>query len=189
MKHRNLLPLLTIIIISLITTTGFAQISIGDKAPVFKATDDQNKEWNAQNYIGKKVIVVFFYPAAMTGGCTKQACSYRDNQEELAALDAVTVGISGDEIQNLKYFKEAHNLNFPLLSDPEGNIANSFGVPIKDGGSIKRIVDGKEVTLTRGVTTSRWTFVIDKKGNIAHADTQVNAEKDSGLVIEKIKSL
>jgi peroxiredoxin Q/BCP len=74
--------------------------------------------------MGKKVVVVYFYPAAMTGGCTKQACSFRDDKAVLEALDAIVIGISGDEVQSLQYFKEAHSLNFPLLSDPREKLPN-----------------------------------------------------------------
>ena len=123
----------------------------------------------------------------MTGGCTKQACSYRDFQEEFQDLDATVVGISGDEVDNLKVFKEAHQLNFTLLSDPDGSVAEKYGVPLKDGGSIDREVNGINYTLNRGVTTSRWTFVIDKDGKVIYKNANVNATEDSKEVMEVIK--
>ena len=168
---------------------GYSQVDVGDKAPVFSAKDDTNKTWKSDDFIGSKVIIVYFYPAAMTGGCTKQACSFRDDKAKLDDVDAIVVGISGDEVENLKYFKEAHDLNFPLLSDPDGSIAKMFGVALRDGGSIQRTIDGKEITLSRGVTTSRWTFVIDKKGKIAYKNTDVNAAEDSKETLEVIKNL
>ena len=72
-------------------------ISVGDKAPLFKATADDGSTWDISNFIGKDYIVVYFYPAAMTSGCTKQACSYRDHLDDLKSADAVVVGISGDK--------------------------------------------------------------------------------------------
>jgi len=163
----------------LIYNVGYAQLEVGDKAPAFSAKDDSNKSWNSSDYIGAKNLIVYFYPAAMTGGCTKQACAFRDDKSKLDGVDAIVVGISGDEVENLKYFKEAYDLNFPLLADTNGKIAEKFGVFVKDGGSIKRTIGGNELTLTRGVTTSRWTFIIDKKGKIVYKNTEVNAAEDS----------
>ncbi len=184
MKRTSLTFILILFII-----TAFAQLEKGDQAPDFSARDDQNHLWKSSDYIGKKFIIVYFYPAAMTGGCTKQACAFRDNMSKLNDLDGVVVGVSGDKVENLKYFKMAENLNFPLLSDETGSIAKKFGVPIRDGGSIVRNIDGKDVTLVRGVTTSRWTFVIGKDGKIVYVNTKVNPEKDSENVMEVIKNL
>lgn len=181
---------ITILILTFaISSNCFSQVETGDKAPQFFAKDDSGEIWNSDDYIGKKVLVVYFYPAAMTGGCTKQACAFRDDKSKLDALDVIVVGVSGDEIENLKYFKEAHNLNFPLLSDLDGEIANKFGVPVKGGGSIVRNIEGSDITLNRGVTTSRWTFVIDKSGKVAYKNTQVNAAEDSQQTIDIIESL
>jgi len=166
-----------------------AQVEVGDKVPDFSAKDDANQPWNSSDYIGKNILVVYFYPAAMTGGCTAQACAFRDDKSTLDALNAKVVGISGDNVDNLKYFKEAHDLNFPLLADPEGKIARKFGVQIKDGGSIVRNIGGTDITLERGVTASRWTFIIDKKGEIVYKNTEVNAAEDSKQVIAVINRL
>ncbi len=164
------------------------ELGIGDKAPHFKAVADNGQTWKSENIIGKKNLVVYFYPAAMTGGCTKQACAYRDAQEDLSSVDAEVVGISGDEVENLELFKGVNNLNFTLLSDPDGKIARLFGVPVRDGGSIEREVDGELHTLTRGLTTSRWTFIIDKQGKVIYKSTEVNAEEDSKAVLEVLKN-
>jgi peroxiredoxin Q/BCP len=161
----------------------------GDKAPLFTATDHDGKTWNLKDQLGKRTIVLYFYPAAMTGGCTKQACSYRDHQADLKEMDALVVGISGDNPENLKYFREAENLNFPLLSDPDGKIASAYKVPVRDGGSIVRNIGGEDLTLNRNITTARWTYVIDKKGNIVYKNTQVNPEKDTEEVMALIKTL
>jgi peroxiredoxin Q/BCP len=172
--------------------SSFAQstkvLTVGDKAPVFKTLADNGSTWDVNNYIGKKYIVVYFYPAAMTGGCTKQACAYRDLQTEISSADALVVGVSGDNVEGLKLFKKAENLNFTLLADEKGEIAKSFGVPVKDGGKITREVEGKSYDLVRGATASRWTFIIDKKGNIAYKNEQVNAEKDTEEVLAFLKN-
>ena len=162
-------------------------LDVGDKAPSFTAVSDNNNIWDSQDYYFKDYVIIYFYPAAMTGGCTKQACSFRDNYKKLKELNADVVGISGDEVENLKYFKKAHQLNFPLLADPDGKIAKKFGVPLRDGGKIEREVEGTSVTLNRGVTSARWTFIIDKEGNIIYKNTDVNPEKDSEVVMNVIE--
>lgn len=164
------------------------ELKVGDKAPKFTATSDDGSKWNIGDYIGNKFVVVYFYPAAMTGGCTAQACAYRDMKNEISSADAVVVGISGDNVEGLKLFKKANDLNFTLLSDESGNIAKKFGVPLRDGGTISREIDGKSFDLVRGVTSSRWTFIIDKQGNIAYKNTEVDAGKDSQQILEFIKN-
>jgi len=173
----------------IINLSAYSQLKVGDQAPAFSAQDDQNNTWSSTDYIGKNTVVVYFYPAAMTGGCTKQACAFRDDKTELDQQGAIVVGISGDEVENLKYFSAAHNLNFPLLSDPDGKIAEKFNMKTKEGGSIVRNIDGNDLTLERGVTAYRWTFIIDKQGKIAHVNTDVNAAEDSKQTLEIIKKL
>jgi len=123
----------------------------------------------------------------MTGGCTKQACSYRDHSGDLQSADVVVVGVSGDKIENLRLFKKAENLNFTLLSDEKGDIAKAFGVPVSEGASIKRTVEGIEHELVRGVTAKRWTFIVGKDMKIIYKNESVNAEKDSEEVLSFIK--
>src|SRR6056297_2781054 len=131
----------------------------GDKVPDFQATSADGTTWNFENHVGDKYIVLYFYPAAMTGGCTAQACSYRDLSNDLESEDAMVVGVSGDNVEGLQFFKKAHNLNFTLLSDESGDIARIFGVPVRDGGTFNSEYNGQECELKRGVTTSRWTFI------------------------------
>lgn len=164
-------------------------LDVGDAAPAFEAVADDGKPWKSADLVGEKILVVYFYPAAMTGGCTTQACMFRDARSRLQELGAEVVGVSGDRIDNLKAFKGVNRLNFPLLSDTEGRIARAFGVPVGDGGSITRVVDGKEVTLTRDVTAARWTFIIDRSGKIAFKETQVDPVGDSEAVIAAIRRM
>lgn len=161
----------------------------GDPAPEFEAVTAEGEQWRSQDHLGESILVVYFYPAAMTGGCTDQACSFRDNRTKLTELGAEVVGISGDQIRNLQIFKRTNNLNFPLLSDPKGEIARAFGVPVRDGGTITREVDGEEVELSRDITTARWTFIIGRDGNILYKDTDVDAAGDSESVITVIEGL
>jgi thioredoxin-dependent peroxiredoxin len=182
-KMKNVLVLITMLAFSMNAMAQDA-LKTGDKAPAFSAKTDAGDSWNLSDHLGKKNIVIFFYPAAMTGGCTAQACSYRDQLESLESLGAAVVGISGDNVEALKVFKKAHNLNYPLLSDFDGAIAAKFGVPTGAGGSLTRVVDDSEFVLTRGVTAQRWTFIIGKDGNIKYINQQVNAQNDSKQVIE-----
>ncbi len=165
-------------------------LDVGDKVPDFSAKADNGTDWNSNTVIGRKNLVVYFYPAAMTGGCTMQACAYRDARDDLSSLNAEVVGVSGDAVENLKWFKLSENLNFTLLSDPDGSIAKLFGVPVTEGEkAIEREIGGTMQTLSRSVTTSRWTFIIDKEGKVVYKSTEVKAAEDSKNVIEVLKKL
>ncbi len=168
---------------------GHSGLNVGSEISSFAANDDEGNLWSLQEHLGEKNVIVYFYPAAMTGGCTKQACAYRDQSSELNDLDAIVVGVSGDSVNNLKLFKEAHGLNFTLLSDINGNIAKQFGVPTRGGNSIEREINGVLHTLTRGLTTSRWTFVVGKDGRVVYKNSDVTAAEDSATVIEELKKL
>jgi len=165
-------------------------LAVGDKAPQFNANTHTGDLWQAQEHIGQgKYVLVYFYPAAMTGGCTKQACSYRDQAADLSGLDVEVIGISADPVNNLKLFREAHNLNFTLLSDVNGCIARQFGVPVSKGGSFKTMIADKEVTLKRPHTFARWTFLLDKDGKVLYKDTNVDASHDSQKAVDFLRSL
>lgn len=165
-----------------------APLQTGDTAPVFEAMTDEGETWSSADHEGG-ILVVFFFPAAMTGGCTAQACSFRDNRSQLVDMGAEVVGISGDQLRNLQIFRRTNNLNFPLLSDADGSIARAFGVPLRDGGTITMDVDGERVAFTRNVTTARWTFIIDEDGKIAYIDTEVQADVDSEAVLAALREM
>jgi len=162
-------------------------LKVGEKAPAFEAQDDQGKPWKSADHVGKKIIVVYFYPADFTGGCTKQACGFRDDMQKIAGKDVEVVGISGDSAKNHEMFKKHHMLNFTLLADENGAVAKKFGVPLKDGGEYE--VKELGTKIRRGVTASRWTFVIDKDGKIAHKNTKVNAAQDSKDILQTVEKL
>lgn len=165
-------------------------LKVGDKAPAFAATKSDGEAWSSSDIVGKKIVVIYFYPAAMTGGCTYQACTYRDKRDELKKLGAAVIGVSGDNPEGLALFKKANKLSFTLLSDGKGTIASKFGVPYHAGKqSLKRKIDGEEKILIRNTTTSRWTFIIDKAGKIAYINKKVNAGKDYKEVAAKLRSL
>lgn len=162
------------------------ELNKGDKVEPFSALDDQGNIWKSAE-VTSDFLVVYFYPAAMTGGCTKQACAYRDDKASFDEMNISVVAVSGDEVKNLQYFKDTYQLNFPLLSDNDGAISKIFGIPTKNGGEITREIGGENLLLIRGITTPRWTFVLDKDRSIIYKNAEVNAAEDSKKVKEVIQ--
>ncbi len=143
--------------------TDTARLAPGDKAPAFNLPDAEGKKVSLADYKGRRVII-YFYPAASTPGCTKQACGFRDNLSELNGAGLDVVGISPDNPEKLAKFGDAEGLTFPLLSDPERKVLTAYGAY----GEKKMY--GKTV---QGVIRS--TFVVDEKGKIAEAQYNVKA--------------
>lgn len=178
-------------LLTLSATVCRAELNVGDVVPAFNVKDDMGKDWKSSEHIGKRVVVVYFYPADMTGGCTKQACGFRDDMKTLTDKGIEVVGVSGDSVRNHQLFKKAHELNFTLLADTEGKVAETFGVPVTPGEkTVKATIDGKEETLTRSITTARWTFVVDKSGKVAAKYKVEKPAEDSKSIqdlVEKLK--
>ena len=171
------------------TPAGAADLAVGSPAPVFSALDDTGATWKSTDHVGKGILVVYFYPADMTGGCTKQACGFRDDMQKLREKGVTVVGVSGDSVRNHQLFKKAHHLDFTLLADTEGKVAEAFGVPVTLGEKVVSAeIDGKTEQLVRTVTTKRWSFVIDTDGTIAMKNTEVDAAKDSQAVLALLAS-
>ncbi|MEO9329972.1 thioredoxin-dependent thiol peroxidase [Gordonia aurantiaca] len=147
-----------------VTPAAEAQrLSVGDRAPAFTLPDANGNPVSLSDYAGQKVIV-YFYPAAATPGCTKQACDFRDNLAGLNDAGITVLGISPDKPAKLAKFVEKEGLNFPLLSDPEKKVLTEWGAY----GEKKMY--GKTVT---GVIRS--TFLVDEDGRIALAQYNVRA--------------
>ena len=161
----------------------------GDPAPAFEAISVSGEVWKSEEHVGKKIVVVYFYPADFTNGCTRQACGFRDHRQELEEADVEVVGISGDSIRTHELFARVNSLKFDLLADEDGKVAQAFGVPVREGDTITRMVEGVEQTLKRGVTASRWTFIIGKDGRIIRKNTMVDAEQDYRKVLETVRRL
>jgi peroxiredoxin Q/BCP len=100
----------------------------GDLAPDFTLPDDQGRDRRLTDFLATGPVVLFFYPAAMTGGCTAESCHFRDLAAEFAAVGAHRVGISPDGVTKQRRFSEANGFDYPLLSDVEGEVAKQFGV-------------------------------------------------------------
>lgn len=181
----------TFVLLSLVGSPVFAGVDVGDAAPKFQVKADDGSTWDSSKHFGDgSIYAVYFYPADMTGGCTKQACSFRDDSSALKKAGVTVIGVSGDSVKNHKLFKKAHDLNFTLLADEEGKAAEAFGVPYSKGPkSIERTIDGIDYTLTRGATIKRWTFVVGPDGKIAMVNPQVKAADDSKAVLAAVKKL
>jgi peroxiredoxin Q/BCP len=158
---------------------------VGDKAPAFQATDDEGNVWKSSDHVGKKVIVLYFFPADFTGGCTAQACGFRDNLKDLGGKGAEVVGVSGDSAATHTMFKKAENLGFTLLADEKGTLAQQFGIQPKAGGKITH--DGQ--VLVRGVTIPRTTVIIGLDGTIAAKYGVKDAAGDSKTALQLIQKL
>ncbi|REF37658.1 thioredoxin-dependent thiol peroxidase [Thermasporomyces composti] len=139
------------------------RLSPGDPAPDFELSDADGTTVRLSDYRGRKVIV-YVYPAAMTPGCTKQACDFRDSLESFQAAGYAVLGVSPDSPAKLKAFREKEGLTFPLLSDPDKRMLSEWGAY------------GEKQSYGRTITgVIRSTFVVDPDGTIALAQYNVRA--------------
>ncbi len=167
------------------------KLEVGAPAPEFTSKDDTGKDWKSADHFGKKIVVVYFYPADLTGGCTKQACGFRDDMAKLQGDGVEVVGVSGDSVANHQIFKKDKDLNFTLLADETGEVATKFGVPVEIAEKVAKVKtsDGKEISLTRQATAKRWTFIVGKDGKIAYKNPMVAAAEDSKTIAAEIEKL
>lgn len=140
-----------------------ARLSPGDPAPDFALSDADGNTVSLADYRGRKVIV-YFYPAAMTPGCTTQACDFRDSLDSLQGAGYAVLGVSPDPPAKLAQFRERDHVTFPLLADPDRAVLQAYGA----WG--EKTMYGKTVT---GVIRS--TFVVDEHGSIESAQYNVKA--------------
>jgi peroxiredoxin Q/BCP len=131
----------------------------GAKAPDFTLPDQDGNPVNLYELLKSGPAVVYFYPKAFTTVCTAEACSFRDNFETFASSGAQIVGISGDDVETQKAFHTKHQLSYPVLSDPDKAVYNSFG--LRNGGGFK----------LAWAMNDRVTFVIDQDGIVRHHST------------------
>jgi peroxiredoxin Q/BCP len=146
---------------------------IGSKAPDFTAKDQNGNQVKLSDFIGKKVVL-YFYPKDDTPGCTKEACSFRDNFEDLKKERIVVLGVSPDSIASHQKFANKYTLPFTLISDSEKEIVNLYGV------YREKNMYGK---ISLGVV--RTTFLIDEKGKIVHIFNKVKTDIHAEEVLEK----
>ncbi|WP_372748902.1 thioredoxin-dependent thiol peroxidase [Litorivivens sp.] len=130
---------------------------VGNLAPAFSLKDQDGNKVSLKDFRDKKNVVLYFYPRAMTPGCTTQACGLRDTEAELAKRDCVVLGVSFDPVAKLKKFQEKYDLNFTLLSDEDHAVIDKYGC-----WQLKKFM-GKE-----NMGTVRTTFIIGKDGRLKY---------------------
>ena len=147
----------------------------GDVVPDFELPDQTGTPRSLSGFLAEGPVVLFFYPAAMTYGCTKESCHFRDMKAEFAAVGAQRVGISADTVDKQKQFDEKESLGFPLLSDPDFAVAGQLGA--KRGGP-------------KWVPNKRITFVIDTDRtllDVIHTEVSMGAHADKALAVLKAR--
>src|SRR5436190_10903364 len=114
--------------LSAIAADAPAMPKVGDKAPLVEGKDQNGKDWKLSDDVGKKVVLLYFYPKDETPGCTTEACGFRDSIDSLKEKNVEVMGVSFDSGESHLKFISKHNLNFPLLADTDGKIADAYGV-------------------------------------------------------------
>lgn len=131
----------------------------GDKAPLFSGQDQDGKVFNLADHIGKKIVLLYFYPMDFTGGCTKEACGLRDRMGDLQGENVEVIGVSHDTVDSHKKFIEKYHLNFTLVADPDGKIIKAYDVKMPLLSMSKRV-----------------SFLIGLDGNIIHVTDTMNSQ-------------
>jgi peroxiredoxin Q/BCP len=151
---------------------------LGDNAPIFTLKDENDQEIKLSDFIGKKQVLVYFYPKAMTPGCTVQAQGLRDSKVALDAMNTQVFGISPDEPKKLAKFCLRDELNFSLLSDPDHSVADAFGV-----WGLKKFM-GREYD---GI--HRLSFLIGLDGKISHVFNKFKTKDHHEVVLNILNKL
>ena len=149
-------------------------LKVGENAPGFTLKNQKNEKVSLSQFLGKNVIL-YFYPKDNTPGCTKEACSFRDNLSLLQAKDTVVLGVSPDDVKSHQKFIQKQNLNFTLLSDPDHEVAETYGA-----WGEKSLYGKKYMGILRT------TFVIGKDGVVKQVFEKVKPENHAQQVLEVI---
>jgi peroxiredoxin Q/BCP len=150
---------------------GAVSLQVGDPAPEFEAPATSGKTVKLSDFKGSWVVL-YFYPKAFTPGCTAESCSLRDSYTDIQKMNAVILGVSLDDIETQKKFKDKHNFQFELISDTDKKISKAF-----------------DVLGLMGMYAQRKTFIIDPDGKIAYIFDKVNARKHDVEVKEVLDKL
>lgn len=145
---------------------------VGDKAPLVQAKDQSGNEWKLEDQIGKKLVLLYFYPKDDTPGCTKEACGFRDEIAELKRDNVNVVGVSFDSAESHQKFISKYNLNFPLLADDDGKVADAYGVRMPGKAMARRV-----------------SFLIGLDGRIVHVTDTMNAATHLAEMKEAVEKL
>ncbi len=150
----------------------------GQNAPVFTLPDADMQTVKLASFIGKKNIVLYFYPRDNTPGCTMEAAEFSDHEDEFGRRNCVILGVSRDDCLTHAEFRDKHGLSIGLLSDPEGEVCRRYGV-----------LQEKEMDGVRRECLVRSTFVIDMKGVIRHAAYGVNPRHHAQEIYDVVRKL
>jgi peroxiredoxin Q/BCP len=153
-----------------------SRLAAGDRAPAFTLKDHDGKKVSLKDFAGSRVVL-YFYPADDTPGCTKEACQFNDELSSFRSLDVQVIGISPDGAEKHQAFRAKYGLNFTLLSDPDKSVMEKYGA------YGEKMMYGKKV---QGVIRS--TFVVDAKGVIERAYYNVRADGHAGKVLTGLSS-
>ena len=146
-------------------------LAVGDTMPSFSLTDQNGKTFNSADYVGKSVLVIYFYPKDESMVCTKEACSFRDSFNDFTKAGAMVIGVNGGTVASHKSFADHYKLPFTLLSDPGDKVYHMFGV------KNKMFMTGRE------------TFIIDKHGKVAFVyEAMMQGKKHADDALAYIKA-
>ena len=160
--------------ITLSQDKNMTKIKAGSIIPAFTLPDQNGNLFDINSVLGKKNLVIYFYPKDDSPGCTAQACSFRDQFEVFTEADALIIGISGQSVESHKEFAEKHRLSFTLLSDEGDKLRKQFGVP----------------TNMLGLLPGRVTYIIDKTGKVIYTfDSQMQATRHVDEALKILKEL
>jgi thioredoxin-dependent peroxiredoxin len=151
------------------------ELTLGDSAPDFQLPSTEGRDISLKEFRGKKSVVLYFYPKDDTPGCTKEACSFRDERSRFDKKDAVILGVSFDDLESHKKFAGKFRLPFPLLSDADKKVATAYGV-FKEKNMYGRTTMGIE----------RSTFIIGKDGKISGIYRKVKVDGHSDEILEAL---
>ncbi len=147
------------------------KVTVGSVAPDFTLPSQSGESVSLGDFLGKRPVILFFYPKDNTLGCTKEVCAFRDSFEELSKLDAEVIGISSDSVDSHRGFAKKPKLPFTLMSDQGGKIRRHYGVPN-----------------TFGLFPGRVTYVIDREGVVRHVfSSQLEVEKHVEEAIQALR--
>jgi peroxiredoxin Q/BCP len=149
-------------------------LKVGDKAPDFTLPSSDGTKVSLSDFEGKKVIL-YFYPKDDTPGCTKEACSFRDDMDAFKRKKAIVLGVSADDLKSHQNFAQRYSLPFPLLSDMEKKVVSAYGV------WKQKNLYGREF-----MGIERTTFIIDERGRIAHVFPKVKVDGHSKDILDKL---
>ena len=155
-----------------VTSSAWAELKVGDKAPEFEMTGSDGKTYKLSDFQGKQAVVVAWYPRAFTGGCTAECKSFKEKGDALKAYDVAYFTASTDTVEKNTAFAKSLEVDYPILSDPDAKTAIAYGVATPE----KK-------------TATRWTFIIDKDGNIADIDKAVKTGSHATDIAHKLGEL